>query len=67
MFFVDTSKMISPGDKADEVGGQKNDGQRPRWVKVTQCSGKLSDIEFCGGKLVNNSNVYRLHRIYYSH
>ena len=47
VFIVDTSKMRNPDDlKADELGGWKNDGQHPRWVKVKQRNGNVSNIEF---------------------
>ena len=60
--------MNHPDDiKADELGGWKNDGQHSRWVKVKLHEGRISGIEFCGGKPNNSPHVYCLHKAYFVH
>ena len=60
--------MNHPDDiKADELGGWKNDGQHSQWVKVKLHEGRISGIEFCGGKPNNSPHVYCLQKAYFVH
>ena len=68
VYVVNTDGLDHPDDvKADDLGSWRNDGQHKKWIKVKQCQGQLSSIEFCSGKPKHDSSSYCLHRSYYVH